>query len=116
MSQLIPEILYEDGHLVAINKPAGLVVHADGRTEESTLVDWVSVHYPELKNIGAPGKHFTYCNTNYALLALLAEKITNTPFPVFIQQEFFKPLGMTHSFIFTKEDSARINPSYDWRG
>lgn len=52
MSQLIPKILYEDQHLLAVNKPAGLVVHADGRTNESTLVDWVKEHYPELKDIG----------------------------------------------------------------
>lgn len=80
------------------------------------ILDWLINHKAELKNIGAPGKHFTYCNTNYALLALLAEKITNTPFPEYIQQAFFKPLGMTHSFIFTRADSATINPSYDWRG
>ena len=45
-------ILFEDEYLLAINKPAGLVVHADGRTAESTLVDWVKEHYPNLESIG----------------------------------------------------------------
>ncbi len=41
-------ILYEDDEVLAINKPAGLVVHADGRTTEKTLVDWVCAKYPSI--------------------------------------------------------------------
>jgi 23S rRNA pseudouridine1911/1915/1917 synthase len=41
-------ILYEDDEVLAINKPAGLVVHPDGRTKEETLVDWVHTHYPQI--------------------------------------------------------------------
>ena len=41
-------ILYEDDEVLAINKPAGLVVHPDGRTEEETLVDWVRTQYPQI--------------------------------------------------------------------
>lgn len=48
------EILYEDEGIVAVNKPAGLVVHADGKTEEATLVDWVMDHYPTAANVGEP--------------------------------------------------------------
>jgi CubicO group peptidase (beta-lactamase class C family) len=29
-----------------------------------------------------PGKKFSYCNTNYALLALIVEKVTRKPFPI----------------------------------
>ncbi|MEP7164184.1 MAG: serine hydrolase domain-containing protein [Ferruginibacter sp.] len=70
----------------------------------------------ELKDISSPGTHFTYCNTNYALLALLIEKISGISYPQFLKKVFFIPLQMTNSFVFTPEDSARINPSYDWRG
>ncbi len=45
-------ILYEDEHLLAVDKPAGLVVHADGRTKEPTLTDWVLEKYPTLKDVG----------------------------------------------------------------
>jgi len=41
-------ILYEDDEVLAINKPAGLVVHSDGRTKEETLVDWVHAHCPQI--------------------------------------------------------------------
>jgi len=47
-------ILYEDGYLLAIDKPSGLLVHSDGRSEEKTLVDWICDHYPELKDVGEP--------------------------------------------------------------
>lgn len=51
------EILYEDDGVVAVNKPAGLVVHSDGKTDEQSLVDWVVQKYPEIKNVGEPGRN-----------------------------------------------------------
>jgi len=52
VSQITPTILYEDQHLLVVNKPAGLVVHSDGRTKEATLDNWVQEKYPELKDVG----------------------------------------------------------------
>jgi 23S rRNA pseudouridine1911/1915/1917 synthase len=46
------EIIYEDDALLAVNKPAGLVVHSDGRTEEATLTDWVLNRYPGNVDVG----------------------------------------------------------------
>src|SRR3989344_6551116 len=40
-------ILYEDADVVAIAKPAGLITHSDGRTQEETAEDWFKKHYPE---------------------------------------------------------------------
>lgn len=51
-----PEILYEDADCAVLNKPAGLVVHADGRTSEPTLSDWVITRYPEAEGVGEPIK------------------------------------------------------------
>jgi 23S rRNA pseudouridine1911/1915/1917 synthase len=50
----MPEIIFENSDYMVINKPAGLVVHADGKTEESTLVDWLVQNYPEIENVGEP--------------------------------------------------------------
>lgn len=53
-------ILYEDKNVVVINKPAGLIVHPDGRNidkkskPEKTLVDWLLKKYPKIKNVGEP--------------------------------------------------------------
>jgi len=49
-----PSVLYENEHFIIIDKPAGLVVHGDGRTKEKTLVDFLMLEYPEIKKIGEP--------------------------------------------------------------
>jgi 23S rRNA pseudouridine1911/1915/1917 synthase len=49
-----PTILYEDAHIVVIDKPAGLIVHSDGRTVEPSVAEWVLEHFPETKDVGEP--------------------------------------------------------------
>ncbi len=51
---LEPIILFESDTCLAVNKPAGLIVHGDGKTKESTLAEWILKLYPDLKNIGEP--------------------------------------------------------------
>src|SRR3972149_5430720 len=46
------KILYEDKDILAINKPAGLMTHSDGKTKEKTLADLVLEKYPEIKDVG----------------------------------------------------------------
>ncbi len=50
-----PDIIYEDEDLTAVNKPAGLMVHADGRSDEPTLVDWFLARTPTARGVGEPG-------------------------------------------------------------
>lgn len=49
-----PTIIFENKYLVAINKPAGLVVHPDGKTHQKTLCDWIVSKWPEIKGVGEP--------------------------------------------------------------
>ena len=49
-----PKILYEDEYILALDKPSGVMVHGDGRSNEPTLVDWINEHYPELAEVGEP--------------------------------------------------------------
>jgi 23S rRNA pseudouridine1911/1915/1917 synthase len=49
-----PSILYEDDDILVINKPAGLVVHPDGRTEENSVSKWFVEKYPGSANVGEP--------------------------------------------------------------
>ncbi len=46
------EILFENDDYLVINKPSGLVVHADGKTPEPTLVDWILEQYPSIRGVG----------------------------------------------------------------
>ena len=47
-------ILFENDDCLVIDKPAGLVVHSDGRTKEETVTDWVISKYPSIKGVGEP--------------------------------------------------------------
>ncbi len=48
------KIIFEDAFLFAVDKPAGLVVHADGRTTEATLSDFIKNKFPNLEDVGNP--------------------------------------------------------------
>jgi 23S rRNA pseudouridine1911/1915/1917 synthase len=55
-SQLVPEaiplqVVYEDSHLMVINKPAGMVVHPAAGHASGTLVHAALAHAPELEGI-----------------------------------------------------------------
>jgi len=54
VEKLQPQIIYEDAEVLVLNKPSGLVVHSDGRTEEYTLADWLVEHYPDMEGVGEP--------------------------------------------------------------
>ncbi len=46
------KILYEDSNILAIDKPSGISVHADGRSKRKTIADWILKNYPRMKNVG----------------------------------------------------------------
>ena len=50
------KILYEDRDIVAIDKPAGLMVHDDGHREGPFLTDWIISKYPEVLTVGEPAR------------------------------------------------------------
>jgi CubicO group peptidase (beta-lactamase class C family) len=46
-----------------------------------------------------PGEEFQYSNTGYNLLAAAVAKLTSQPFPKWMSENIFSPLGMTHTFV-----------------
>lgn len=48
------DILFENDDVLVINKPAGLIVHSDGRTEELSVAEWVVSQYPSMAGVGEP--------------------------------------------------------------
>jgi len=51
--QEIPlDVLYEDGHLIAINKPPGLVIHPAAGNPDGTLVNALLAHCRDLSGVG----------------------------------------------------------------
>lgn len=49
-------VLYEDDDMLVINKPAGIMVHADGRSSARTVVDWFLNRVPAARGVGEPGR------------------------------------------------------------
>lgn len=60
-----------------------------------------------------PDSRFCYCNTNYAMLALIIEKVTGLKYGEAMQKMIFEPLQMHDSFVFDYEkDKKTATPSY----
>lgn len=59
------------------------------------------------------GTRFAYCNTNYAMLALIIEKVTKLSYREAMNQIIFKPLGMKNTFVLDfDKDKKNVAPSY----
>ena len=59
------------------------------------------------------GTRFAYCNTNYAMLALIIEKVTKLSYREAMNKMIFKPLGMTNTFVLDfDKDKKNVAPSY----
>ncbi|HEX5151397.1 MAG TPA: serine hydrolase domain-containing protein [Parafilimonas sp.] len=67
-------------------------------------------HHPAIQL--PPNRRFEYCNTNFVLLALIIEKITGQPFPEYMKQNLFEPLGMNDTYVFSIKDTANYNPTW----
>src|SRR5215510_6319846 len=58
----------------------------------------------------APGTEYDYCNTNYALLGLIAEKLEGVPLAKVFQDRLFGPLGMKHTLLPANTSNAIPEP------
>lgn len=61
-----------------------------------------------------PGSKFLYCNTGYSLLAEIVERVSHQPFPVFAQENIFRPLGMTHTRVHNDNSEIIPNRAYSY--
>ena len=50
------DIVYEDSHIIVIDKPPGLVVHPGAGHKDKTLVNGLLAKYPELRSVGSPDR------------------------------------------------------------
>lgn len=49
-----PRVIFENDDVLVVDKPAGLIVHSDGRTQEPSVCDWVMARNPEIRGVGEP--------------------------------------------------------------
>jgi CubicO group peptidase (beta-lactamase class C family) len=80
------------------------------------MIGMLAKYKPHLES--KPNTRFKYCNTNYAVLATVAERVSGMNFRDFMDKYVFKPLGMEHSFIYNPAKGlpadAAISYNYKW--
>ncbi len=83
---------------------------------KKTLTNQDILNIMATKNIGLEKKTdtgFSYCNSNYAILALIVEKVTQLSFREALQKMIFEPLNMKHSFVLDFDNEKhKVAPSY----
>ena len=84
----------------------------NGLVTNQKVLEFLAEKKPAVEAL--PNRKFNYCNTNFALLALVVEKASGQDFPTYIQENIFTPLGMSHSYVFSIKDTARYTPSYKY--
>jgi len=83
-----------------------LLTHTSGIFEYNSVLitAWESKSESEMLSlIGsrnllfAPGSYWSYSNSNYYLLGMIIERVSGVPYPEFLDQNFFLPLGLTQT-------------------
>ncbi len=80
------------------------------------VLNYLITRKADLPDVSPPNTHFSYCNTNFALLALLIEKVSGLKYADYLKHTFFEPLQMKNTYVFTLTDTTKAVPSYNWRG
>jgi len=61
-----------------------------------------------------PGSDFRYSNTGYALLSLIVESVSGTPYAEFLKRNIFSPLQMTNTIAYEAGISKVENRAYGY--
>ncbi len=85
------------------------------RVKNEDVLNYLIQRKPELPDAVAADTRFSYCNTNYALLALIIEKVTGKPYPEYMRKKIFEPAHMVDTYVFVPADSGTAIPSYTYR-
>lgn len=66
------------------------------------LMRWIENQLPPLQL--KQGRGFSYCNTNYAILAAIVEKATGMKFEEYMKRYILNPIGMYNTHFITTQD------------
>jgi CubicO group peptidase (beta-lactamase class C family) len=72
--------------------------------DNQEVIKMMAIHQP--KPYYLPDKRYDYSNTGYSVLAAIVEKASGMKFENFMQKEVFKPLGMTHTWVYNGTNTA----------
>lgn len=64
-----------------------------------------------------PNTRFQYCNTNFAMLALIIEQVAGIPYREYMKRTFFDPLQMKDTYVFDiAHHGNTAMPSFNYKG
>ena len=122
VNSILPEFPYEDISIkMLLNHRSGLPNYAyfgDDRAiwdrsmmKNQDILDLLALHKFGL--YFKPDKKFGYCNTNYAILAIVIEKVTKMNYRDAMKKIIFDPLGMKNTYVFDYyKDKETASQSY----
>ncbi len=64
----------------------------------AVMMQMMAKYHPALES--RPNRRFKYCNTNFAVLACIIERVTEMSYKDFMTRYIFQPLGMAHTFVY----------------
>lgn len=122
VNTILPEFPYEDITIkMLLNHRSGLPNYAYF-CDDRKIWDRSMLHNQDILDLLAkhkfdlyfkPDKKFGYCNTNYAILALVIEKITKMNYRDAMKKIIFDPLEMNDTYVFDYEkDKDTASRSY----
>jgi len=62
-----------------------------------------------------PGSRFTYCNTNFAILARIIEIVSQMNYRAFMQKYIFEPLNMSNTFVYDPAKGLPITATISYK-
>jgi N-acyl-D-amino-acid deacylase len=71
--------------------------------DNQRLISLLSTHKPKLK--WTPGERFEYCNTGYAVLASVLERVSGLPYRELLRKRILEPVRMRNTFVYTVDQT-----------
>lgn len=94
----IRHLLHHTSGLPEVYDDEAMLEALYGYAEEPDNEDTMTVLAEMGEAVVEPGEEYVYSNTGYDLLGLLVEVVSEQPFPSFMENRIFRPLGMGDSF------------------
>jgi CubicO group peptidase (beta-lactamase class C family) len=121
LSKFIPELAVYKGITIKnlLNHTSGLPDYMDlfedvfDKSKIATNKDVITIFAQrQPKVIFAPNSRHEYCNTGYALLAVIVERASGKTFTNFLKKNIFKPLEMDNTFVYKRRLEPRKISNY----
>lgn len=81
-----------------VDYSGGYHKNKDYSFDNDSLLRMIQKYKPKV--LARPNAKFEYCNTNYALLALIVERVSGMRMEDYLRQYVWGPAGMEHTFLY----------------